>query len=145
MMITRHNPAAAPAVRRYSQVVRVDLGKAALLFISGLVSVDASGHLVGRGDLGAQADQVYANLAAVLGSQGASLEHVVKITTFVKDGVDRAPLRGRRTFPDHALPASTGVVVSSLVDPEWLLEVEAVAVVPREEDVTTVPEQPPAR
>jgi enamine deaminase RidA (YjgF/YER057c/UK114 family) len=51
-MISRHNPATAPAVRHYSQVVRVDLGEAALLFISGLVSVDADGQLVGRGDLG---------------------------------------------------------------------------------------------
>jgi enamine deaminase RidA (YjgF/YER057c/UK114 family) len=131
MMITRHNPGTAPAVGRYSQVVRVDLSEATLLFISGLVSVDAEGQLVGRGDLAAQADQVYANLAAVLASQGAGLEHVVKITTFVKDGVDRSPLRRRPRFPDHALPASTGVVVVSLVDPEWLLEVEAVAAVPR--------------
>ena len=75
---------------------------------------------------------MYANPAAVLASQGAGLEHVVKITTFVKDGVDRSPLRGRHRFPDHALPASTGVVAASLVDPEWLLEVEAVAAVPRE-------------
>ncbi len=131
MMITRHNPPAAPPVARYSQLVRVDLIEAALLFISGLVGVDADGQLVGPGDAPAQADQIYANLRAVLASQGADLESVVKITTFVRDGVDRSPLRGRRSFPDHALPASSAVVVSSLMDPGWLLEVEAVAVVPR--------------
>jgi enamine deaminase RidA (YjgF/YER057c/UK114 family) len=137
VVITRHNPATAPAVRRYSQVVRVQLGEAALLFISGLVGVDADGRLVGRGDLGAQADQVYANLAAVLASQRAALSHVVKITSFLKAGVDPGPLRARQVFPDNALPASTAVVVSSLADPDWLLEIEAIAVVPAVDKATS--------
>lgn len=132
-MITRHNPASAPAVRRYSQVVRIDLREAAVLFLSGLVGVDRTGQLVGA-DLVAQADQVYRNLAAVLASQGADLKHVVKVTSYLKDGVDPTPLRGRNRFPDDALPASTAVVVRSLADPAWLLEVEAVAVVPRNHD-----------
>lgn len=131
MTITRHNPEAAPAVAKYSQVVRVELGEAALLFVSGIVGVDAAGQLVAD-DLVAQADQLYANLEAVLASQGARLEHVVKVTSFVKEGVDRTPLRGRQRFPDHALPAATLVFVSGLADPAYLLEVEAVAVVPRE-------------
>lgn len=132
MMISRHNPEAAPAVARYSQVVRVDLAEAALLFVSGLVGVDATGTLAGP-DLGSQADQVYANLAAVLASQGAGPEQVVKVTSFVKEGTDPAPIRSRarERFPDHALPAATMVFVSSLVNPAWLLEVEAVAVLPR--------------
>jgi enamine deaminase RidA (YjgF/YER057c/UK114 family) len=130
MTISRHNPEAAPAVAKYSQVVRVDLGEAALLFVSGIVGVDAGGKLVGD-DLVAQADQVYANLEAVLASQGAGMEHVVKVTTFLKQGVDRTPLLGRQRFADHSLPAATLVFVSSLADPAYLLEVEAVAVIPR--------------
>jgi enamine deaminase RidA (YjgF/YER057c/UK114 family) len=130
MTITRHNPAAAPPVAEYSQVVRVDLDEAALLFVSGIVGVDAAGKLVGA-DLATQADQVYANLEAVLASQGAGLEHVVKVTSFLKAGVDRTPLRGRQRFPDHSLPAATLVFVSALVDPAYLLEVEVVAVIPR--------------
>jgi enamine deaminase RidA (YjgF/YER057c/UK114 family) len=130
MMITRHNPQTAPPVGRYSQLVRVDLGEAALLFISGLVAVDADGRVVGSGDAGAQLDQVYANLQAVLASQGAGLEHVVKVTTFLKQGLDASVLRQRSRFPDEARPAATAVVVHSLLDPEWMMEVEASAVVP---------------
>lgn len=129
MTVTRHNPEAAPPVAKYSQLVRVDLGEAALLFVSGIVGVDAGGKLVGA-DLVTQADQVYANLEAVLASQGVGLQDVVKVTSFLKDGVDRTPLRSRQRFPDHALPAATLVFVSALADPAYLLEVEAVAVVP---------------
>jgi enamine deaminase RidA (YjgF/YER057c/UK114 family) len=129
-MITRHNPEAAPPVGRYSQVVRVELSDAALLFISGLVAVDADGQLVGPGDPAAQLDRIDANLRAVLASQGAGLEHVVKVTTFLKQGVDPAVIRGRSRFPDDARPASSAVIVHSLLDPDWLMEIEAAAVVP---------------
>jgi enamine deaminase RidA (YjgF/YER057c/UK114 family) len=129
-MITRYNPPDAPPAARYSQVVRVDLPDARLMFISGLVAIDSDGHLVGPGDVVAQADQVYGNLETVLASQGAGLEHIVKVTTFLRDDVDPVPLGGRSRFPDDALPAATAVKVSSLADPAWLLEVEAVAVAP---------------
>jgi enamine deaminase RidA (YjgF/YER057c/UK114 family) len=129
MMITRHNPETAPPVARYSQAVRVELGQADLLFVSGLVGVDSTGALVAA-DLVNQADQV-TNLEAVLASQGAGLEHVVKVTSYLKQGVDRTQLQGRQRYPDHALPAATLVFVSSLADPAWLLEVEATAVIPR--------------
>ncbi len=130
LMITRYNPPDVPPVARYSQLVRVDLAGASLLFVSGLVAVDRDGRLVGPGDVVAQADQVYANLEAVLRSQGAGLDHVVKMTTFLRDDVDPAALARRSRFPDDALPAATAVMVSSLADPAWLLEVEAVAVTP---------------
>ncbi|GAA5174453.1 hypothetical protein GCM10023321_78300 [Pseudonocardia eucalypti] len=130
MMISRHNPPDAPPVARYSQVVRVDLGIAALLFVSGLVAVNGDGELVGRDDLAAQAGQVFANLRAVLASEGAGLEHVVKRTTFLRDGGDPAVLRRLDPFDDSALPSATGVVVKALFHPDWLVEVEAVAVVP---------------
>jgi enamine deaminase RidA (YjgF/YER057c/UK114 family) len=132
MIITRHNPDAAPPVAKYSQLVRVDLDGAAMLFISGIVGVDAAGALVGE-HLVAQADQVYANLEAVLASQDAGFEHVVKVTSYFKEGVDRTPLSNRRRFPDESLPAATLVYVSALADPGYLLEVEAIAVVPRPE------------
>jgi len=138
MTVTRHNPQTAPPVARYSQVVRVDLNDAVLLFLSGIVGVDATGKLVGD-DLASQADQVYANIEAVLASQGAGLEQVIKVTSYLKEGVDRTLMRGRQWFPDHALPAATMVFVSSLADPAWLLEVEAVAVIPRDAGSTTAP------
>jgi enamine deaminase RidA (YjgF/YER057c/UK114 family) len=130
MLISRHDPEAAPPVGRYSQVVRVELGEAALLFVSGLVAVDAQGQVVGSGDAGAQLDQVYTNLQAVLASQGAGLEHVVRMTTYLKQGVDVTVFRERSRMSDDALPAATAVFVHSLVDPDYLMEVEVTAVVP---------------
>jgi enamine deaminase RidA (YjgF/YER057c/UK114 family) len=76
--------------------------------------------------------RLYTNLETVLASQGAGLENVVKVTSFLKEGVDRSALRGRQRFPDHALPAATLVFVGALADPAYLLQVEAVAVIPRE-------------
>ncbi len=89
------------------------------MFISGLVAIDSDGHLVGPGDVAAQADQVYANLETVLASQGAGLEHIVKVTTFLRDDVYPVPLGGRSRFPDGALPAATAVKVSSSAAPRY--------------------------
>jgi 2-iminobutanoate/2-iminopropanoate deaminase len=102
-----------------------------LLFVSGCVSVDAEGKVVGFGDVVAQARQVFANIGLALAAAGASFADVVKVTTFLTDIDDRArinPVR-QEVFGD-ARPASTLVEVSALVLPEFLIEVEAVAVIP---------------
>jgi 2-iminobutanoate/2-iminopropanoate deaminase len=102
-----------------------------LLFVSGCVSVDADGNVVGVGDVVAQARQVFANIGLCLAAAGASFADVVKVTTFLTDIDDRArinPVR-QEVFGD-ARPASTLVEVSALVLPEFLIEVEAVAVLP---------------
>jgi 2-iminobutanoate/2-iminopropanoate deaminase len=102
-----------------------------LLFVSGCVSVDADGQLVGEGDVVAQARQVFANVGLALAAAGATFADVVKVTTFLTDIDDRArinPVR-QEVFGD-ARPASTLVEVSALVLPEFLIEVEAVAVLP---------------
>ena len=78
----------------------------------------------------AQADQIYANLKTVPASQGAGFEHLVKTTTFAKAGIDLAPLRSRARYAPDQIPAASFVMVGSLMDPEWLLEMEAIAVVP---------------
>jgi 2-iminobutanoate/2-iminopropanoate deaminase len=102
-----------------------------LLFVSGCVSVDAEGKVVGVGDVVAQARQVFANIALCLEAAGASFADVVKVTTFLTDIEDRArinPVR-QEVFGD-ARPASTLVEVSALVLPEFLIEVDVIAVVP---------------
>jgi 2-iminobutanoate/2-iminopropanoate deaminase len=102
-----------------------------LLFVSGCVSVDADGNVVGIGDVVAQARQVFVNIGLALAAAGASFADVVKVTTFLTDIDDRArinPVR-QEVFGD-ARPASTLVEVSALVLPEFLIEVEAVAVIP---------------
>ncbi len=102
-----------------------------LLFISGCVSIDEHGSVVGEGDVVAQARQVFANIAHVLDAAGASPADVVKVTLYLVDIDDRARINPvRQEFFGEARPASTLVEVSKLVLPEFLLEVEAVAVVP---------------
>jgi reactive intermediate/imine deaminase len=97
--------------------------------VSGQVAIDAAGNLVGRGDCEAQARQVYANLAAVLGAAGCGWDDVVKMTVYLTDIADLAAASGarREVIGAGAYPASTVVEVTGLADPEWMIEVEAVA------------------
>jgi 2-iminobutanoate/2-iminopropanoate deaminase len=101
------------------------------LFVSGNVAVDASGKLVGAGDCEAQSRQVMANVRAIVEAAGATMQDVVKITCFLTNGADyRAYSKVRsETFPNDP-PASTTVIVTALVRPELLVEVEAVVHVP---------------
>ena len=102
-----------------------------LLFISGCVAIDADGKLVGEGDVVAQARQVFANIRLCLAAAGATFADVIKVTTFLTDIDDRAAINVvRQEVFGHARPASTLVEVSALVLPEFLIEVEAVAVLP---------------
>jgi reactive intermediate/imine deaminase len=102
-----------------------------LLFVSGCVALDAEGNLVGEGDVVAQARQVFVNIGLCLSAAGATFADVVKVTTFLTDIGDRAAVNTVRqeVFGD-ARPASTLVEVGALVLPEFLIEVEAVAVLP---------------
>jgi enamine deaminase RidA (YjgF/YER057c/UK114 family) len=105
-----------------------------MVFISGQVAMDSQGHLVGKDDLKAQAKQVFENLKTALAAAGGSFDDVVKITWYVK-GYDPQNLSTLREVRDSYVnkdkpPASTLVGVSSLFQPEYLLEVDAVAVVP---------------
>jgi enamine deaminase RidA (YjgF/YER057c/UK114 family) len=103
------------------------------IYIAGQVSIDEKGAVVGAGDLGAQTAQVMRNIGLCLAAAGAGYEHVVKITTYVVNykPEDRAVIGKARTpfFADRPPPASTLVGVSALAAPEWMIEIEAVAVV----------------
>lgn len=102
-----------------------------LLFVSGSVALDADGQLVGAGDVVAQARQVFENIGLCLAAAGASFADVVKVTTFLTDIEDRGRINPvRQEFFGDARPASTLVEVSALVLPEFLIEVEAVALIP---------------
>ena len=95
----------------------------------GMVAMAPNGELVGKDDVYAQAIQVYRNLAAVLAEEGATMADVVKTTTWLPDMSryqDYARARAE-TFPD-AIPCST-TVESKLVSSDFLIEIEAVAVV----------------
>ena len=103
-----------------------------LLFVSGVVPVDAERRLVGGDDVVAQARAVFANMADVLAAAGCTFADVVKVTVFLTD-VDDRPLVNpvREEVFGETRPASTLVEVSALVIPGARIEVEAVALVPR--------------
>ena len=102
-----------------------------MLFVSGIVPVDADGALVGADDVVEQARQVFRNMEAVLAAAGAGYQDVVKLTLFLTE-IDDRPLVNpvRRDVFGTARPASTLVEVSRLAVPGARIEVEAVAVLP---------------
>ena len=103
------------------------------IYISGQVSTDDEGRVVGEGDLAAQTTQVMHNLGLALKAAGASYSNIVKITTFVVGyKPELRPIIGKARsvfFEGMEPPASTLVGVTALAAPEWLIEIEAVAVV----------------
>ena len=102
-----------------------------LLFVAGQVAQDQDGNLVGRGDMEAQAVQIFDNLRAVLASAGATLNDVVKLTTYATNVAYRAKIAEvRARYFTTYFPPNTFVVVASLATPDYLLEIEAVAAVP---------------
>lgn len=103
------------------------------IYISGQVAIDASGKTVGAGDLAAQTEQVMTNLQIALEAAGATFADVVKITTFVVGYTPEqrsviAGVRGKY-LPQDNPPASTLVGVSALAAADWLIEIEATAVI----------------
>ena len=99
-----------------------------LVFISGQVSLDAAGVLVGEGDCKEQAKQCFQNIESIVTFSGGSLDDIVKITSFMvnsQDYADYAEVR-QNLFP-HDGPASSTVFINGLVDDRFLIEIEAVA------------------
>jgi len=114
-------------VAEYAQGVEVEGGR--VLYIAGQVAIDADGKLVGDGDIRAQARQVFRNIKAIVEEAGGSMADIVKLTTFLTNMGDYAGLiEVRSEFIPAPYPAATLVEVSALVRPEWLVEVEAIAV-----------------
>ncbi|MEW6671355.1 MAG: RidA family protein [Thermodesulfobacteriota bacterium] len=109
----------------YSHVAKA--GKT--LYIAGQVAKDGCGKLVGLGDFEIQARQVFTNLKNILEEAGGSLQHIVKMTTFLTHFNYREAFRNvRQEFFTEPFPPHTFLVVQSLAMPEYLIEVEAVAV-----------------
>ncbi|MEO8392449.1 MAG: RidA family protein [Chloroflexota bacterium] len=124
------NPPSLSKPNGYSHVAEVTGGRT--IYLSGQIALDASGALVGAGDLRAQAQQVFVNLKAALESVGADFSAVVKLTYFV---VDIAQMPFVREVRDqfinvHNPPASSAIEVRRLVGEDWLIEIEAIAVLP---------------
>jgi enamine deaminase RidA (YjgF/YER057c/UK114 family) len=114
----------------YAQVVVAAPGRQ--VFVSGQVSVDERGQVVAAGDLPGQVRQAHRNLVAALEAAGATLADVAKLTTYVvglRPDLLPAIREARAEILGSHAPASTLVGVQALVSPDWLVEVEAYAVV----------------
>lgn len=127
-VIQRMNPPGLSTPTGYSHVVSARGGRT--IYISGQVALDAKGDLVGAGDMAAQTRQVFANLETALKAAGATFADVVKTNYYVRDAAQVQVIRDiRAQYVGKELPASTLVEVSRLARPDFLIEIEVVAVV----------------
>ena len=98
-----------------------------LIYLSGQLGVKPDGSA--PDNIAEQADQVFANIVALLNAHGLGPASIVKLTTFMVAGQDGDPVRAARIkYLGSHRPTSTAVFVSQLVDRAWFVEVEAVAV-----------------
>jgi enamine deaminase RidA (YjgF/YER057c/UK114 family) len=122
-------PETMPKSVGYSQVAMVTGGT--IIFIAGQVALDRAGNIVGRDDFGAQVQQVFENLKAAVETAGGDFSDVIKLNSYF---LDLSHLRQFREVRDKYVnlenpPVSTAIQVPGLFRPEFLVEIEAVAVV----------------
>ena len=134
MAITLVNPAGLPKIDVYRQV-SVGTGSK-LVFVAGQVAFDADGATVGEGDLAAQVEQSYLNIGTALAEVGASFEDVAKLTVYVVDWTpEKMPLflegvaRASTKLGVTPLAPGTLIGVAALASPDYLVEVEAAAII----------------
>ena len=125
------SPAALPPPVGYSHVAKVT---GTLVYVAGQVSADASGKLVGEGDLEAQSEQVFKNLKLAIEAAGGTMADIVKMNVYLVAEVDQAEIPKFRTVRDRYIntakpPASTLAVITRLARPGWLIEIEAIAAI----------------
>jgi enamine deaminase RidA (YjgF/YER057c/UK114 family) len=102
-----------------------------MVFLRGQVGTDFDGNLVGKGDAGAQTEQAMKNVAQLLKEAGSELGHVCKITIYITNPANReAVYREVGKWLKGVFPVSTGVVVAALAKPDWLMEIDVIAVLP---------------
>jgi len=126
------NPEGLSKNPAFTQVVTV-AGPAKTIYIGGQDVVDATGAIVGKGDIKAQVEQVFKNLQTALKASGAGLEHIVKWNIYIVQGQPLRPavevsqqIWGGRPNP----PAITVMFVAGLANPDFLVEMDAIAVIP---------------
>ncbi|ABQ67537.1 enamine deaminase RidA [Rhizorhabdus wittichii DC-6] len=107
-----------------------------MIYLSGQCAFDPGGKVVAPRDMIAQADRCFANIQDILGRVGASMTDIVKLTTYFTEPLSRERAEQywdvrRRYFGDYR-PASTGVQVASLILPELVVEIEAIACLPEQ-------------
>lgn len=130
MQVDYINPAGLQKPRGYTQVVSVS-GPHRTIYIGGQDAVNEKGELIGKGSLKAQTEQVLGNIEKALAAAGAKLENLVKLTIYLVAGQN--PREGFAAFQEKWQnkpnpPAITVLFVSGLGNPDWLIEIDAIAV-----------------
>ncbi len=132
MIAAFQNPASLCPTFGWTHVVSVSGGKT--VYISGQVGIDKNGEVVGKGDMQRQTEQAFENVRLALEAAGATFENVVKTNLYVvglrNEHVPIIREVRSRFISAEQPPASTLVGVSALVGTDWLIEIEAVAVLP---------------
>jgi reactive intermediate/imine deaminase len=109
----------------FSQAVRVG----DVIHVAGQVAMNEQRELVGEGDAEAQARQCFSNLERVLSEAGASIADLVRVTVYLVGAEHYAGYAAaKRDYLSEALPAGTAVIVAGLMDPRFLIEIDAVAI-----------------
>jgi enamine deaminase RidA (YjgF/YER057c/UK114 family) len=131
MLITRRilgkHPNAADR-RPFSRGVSVDIGTATLIFVSGIASIDDNGEALHAGDVRAQTHQIFKRMRDLLAHDRATLADVVKLVIFLKNITDYDAMNEVRAQYFNDAPPASSAVQAQLIRPEFLVEIEAVAI-----------------
>jgi enamine deaminase RidA (YjgF/YER057c/UK114 family) len=126
------NPEGLSRNPAFSNVIVVS-GNAKTVYVGGQDSVDAEGNVVGVGDIGAQSEQVMGNVQTALAAAGADLGDVVRWTVLIVAGQPLGPgfAAFQKAWGDRPNPPTvTAAFVSALAHPDFLVEIDAIAVIP---------------
>lgn len=103
------------------------------VYLRGQVGSDFEGNVIGEGDPRAQTEQAMKNVQQLLEESGSRLEHIVKIVVYITGREYREPVyREIGKWLKGVFPVSTGLIVSGLAKPEWVMEIDVTAVIPED-------------
>ncbi len=121
-----------PEQKLDNDLCQVVVARGTMVFVRGQIGQDLdSSASVAIGDVAGQTEQAMANIKMLLEEAGSKLEHICKITIYLVDPRYREPVyRTVGKWLKGVFPVSTGIVVSALARPEWLVEIDATAVIP---------------
>lgn len=132
-LVKFRNPASVSAPKGYSHSVEISLGNCKMVIISGQIALDDKGNLVGKDNLAAQTEQVFANIKNIVVESGGTMDDVIKIDIFMTDISQVQTMRDVRNkfLSQQKPPTSTLVQVSKLVRDDLLIEIEATVIIPK--------------